>query len=186
MRKLLIPVLMAGLFLFAAFGALHIARGQARSGQDGGVLLQAETQEGNLREITAPDNAALDSYNPDQPQIGFIDSPTVACVQPDPAKNECFINWYYLSVSADPSYIISMTVRLNDFGYVANYSGFFQKSMYVPYNMNPLGYKVACGALGSGGKPQLGMGYGFTIRARASDGLSSANFGTVYCPAYTP
>lgn len=186
MRKLIVPFAFASLLLIAAFGALRAARGQATLGQDGSPLLQAETQDGNLREITAGDEAALESLNPDQPQIGFIDSPTAACVQPDPAKNECFINWYYLSVSADPSYMISMTVKLNDFGYVARYNGFFQTSMYAPYNMNPLGYKVACGALGSGGNPYMGKSYAYTIRARASDGLSSANYGTVNCPAYTP
>lgn len=186
MRKLLLPFLAAALILAAAFGVLRVARGQATLGQDGGVLLKAETQDGNSREITAPQGAALETFNPDQPDISFIDSPTAACVQPDPAKNECFINWYYLSVSADPSYMITMTVMLNDFGFVARYNGFFQTSMYAPYNMNPLGYKVACGALGSSGAPQWGKAYGYTIRARDSANLGSANYGTVYCPAYTP
>ena len=91
-----------------------------------------------------------------------------------------------MSVSADPNYMITMTVKLNDFGFVAQYHGFFQTSMYVPYNMNPDGYKVACGALGEGGNPNWGKAYGYTIRARDSANLGSANYGSVICPAYTP
>jgi hypothetical protein len=58
--------------------------------------------------------------------------------------------------------------------------------MYAPYDMNPCGYKVACGALGAGGNTILGNAYAYTIRARDSAGLKSANYGTVYCPAFTP
>lgn len=48
------------------------------------------------------------------------------------------------------------------------------------------GFKVACGALGAGGNPYWGNAYPYTIRARDSAGLKSANYGTAYCPAYTP
>ncbi len=122
----------------------------------------------------------------DTPQIGFIDSPTAGCYQPDPAADVCWINWYYLSVSADPSYMICMAVTINDIGRVAHYQGFFQTSMYVPYNMVDRGFRVACGALGAGGDPALGKAYSYTIRARDSANLGSANYGTVFCPAYAP
>jgi len=181
MRKLFIPFMFAFLLLIALFGALRVARGQTLIGQGGEIVLNSETQDGNTRQVTAPEGSA-----PDQPLIGFIDSPTAACVQPDTTKDECFINWYYMSVSADPNYMITMTVTLNDFGFVARYHGFFQTSMYVPYNMNPQGYRVACGVPGSGGLPDWGNTYGYTIRARDSAGLGSANYGTVYCPPYTP
>ncbi|MBK8429861.1 MAG: hypothetical protein IPL28_00590 [Chloroflexi bacterium] len=58
--------------------------------------------------------------------------------------------------------------------------------MYIPYNMLGRGVKVACGALGAGGNPALGNAYAYTVRARDSAGLGSANYGTAYCPAYTP
>jgi hypothetical protein len=48
------------------------------------------------------------------------------------------------------------------------------------------GFKVACGALGAGGNPKLGNAYAYTIRARDSANLKSANYGTAYCPAYNP
>jgi hypothetical protein len=182
MRKIIIPITLAGLMLLVAFGALQVARGQEISAPKSEVVISSESLDGNTRQVSAPEGT--DQSN--QPLISFIDSPTAACVQPDTTKNECFINWYYMSVSADPNYMITMTIMLNDFGFVGRYNGFFQTSMYVPYNMNPQGYKVACGALGSGGDPKWGEAYAYTIRARDSSGLKAANYGTAYCPAYTP
>ena len=183
MRKILLPSGLALLLVFMAFGALYVARGQSPRGIDGGVVINSETQGQSTRQITAPDDAATNQADPNQPSIGFIDSPSAGCVQPNPAKNECFINWYYLSVNASPNYMITMTVKLNDFGYVAQYSGFFQTSMYAPYSMVPQGYQVPCGALKPNG---WGNDYAYTIRARDSANLGSANYGTVTCPAYTP
>lgn len=186
MRKVFIPLGIAVLLLISAFGVLQVARGQTNTGPDGEVVLNSELQDGNVREITAPANFAASIDQSNQPLIGFIDSPTAACVQPDPSRDECFINWYYMSVIADPNYMITMTVMLNDFGYVGQFHGFFQTSMYVPYNMNPQGYKVSCGALNSGGNPYWGEAYAYTIRARDSANLKSANYGTVTCPAFAP
>jgi hypothetical protein len=186
MRKLYLPLIVLLLSVVAVFGWLGVARGQTPPTPDGEVVLNTESRDGNTRQITGPQGAPANNA-PDAPNISFIDSPTAACVQPDPAQNVCYINWYYMSVSASTSqYIITMTVRLNDLGNVANYSGFFQTSMYVPYNMSPNGYKVECGALGAGGAPEWGKAYAYTIRARETGGLGSANYGTVYCPAFTP
>lgn len=121
-----------------------------------------------------------------EPQISFIDSPTAVCYQPDPAEDLCYINWYYLSVSASPDYMICMEVTINAVGKVAYYSGFFQTSMYAPYGLHGRGFRVSCGSLGAGGYSTLGNAYAYTIRARDSSSLRSANYGTVYCPAYTP
>jgi hypothetical protein len=188
MRKLFIPIVVAVILLIALFGALRVARarGLVLPGQGGEVVLKSETLEGNTRQITAPEGASPAVSDPNLPLIGFIDSPTAACVQPDPAKNECFINWYYIAVDANPNYMVTMIVNLNDFGFVARYDGFFQTSMYAPYNMNPQGYKVVCGAPGVGGFPGWGKSYSYTIRARDSNNLGSANYGTVVCPPYTP
>lgn len=182
MRRLLLPFTLALAVMLVAvtFGFMRIARGQADA-PGGQTVLQREADGENVREITAPGSDA-----PSEPNISFIDSPSATCYQPDPAQDECFINWYYLSVNASPNYMISMTVQLNAIGNVSYTSGFFQTSMYVPYNMIPNGYKVACGALGAGGNPYWGNAYAYTIRARDSAGLKSANYGTAYCPAYTP
>jgi hypothetical protein len=170
------------LALAILFGAIQIAAGQTPPQDGAAQVVQNEMQGENVRQIEAP----VGQGAPLAPDIGFIDSPTAACYQPDHTVDECRINWYYLNVSADPNYMISMTVRLNDFGIVASYRGFFQTGMYVPYNMNGDGFKVPCGALGSGGNPYLGRAYGYTIRARDSANLGSANYGTVFCPAYIP
>jgi hypothetical protein len=186
MRKFIIPIGLAVIFLIATFAFMQSARGQVMPDQNNETIIASETQDGNIRQISAPESNQIGNVETNQPLIGFIDSPTVACVQPDTSKDECFINWYYLSVSADPNYMITMTVMINDFGFVARYGGFFQTSMYAPHTMNPQGYKVACGSLGDGGDPLWGEAYGWTIRARDSAGLSSANYGTAFCPAYTP
>lgn len=126
------------------------------------------------------------SPNGETPLIGFIDSPTATCYQPNAAVDVCWVNWYYLSVNASPNYMICMRATINEFGPVANYQGFFQTSMYAPYNMHGQGFRVSCGALGASGNPNLGKAYAYTIRAYDSAGLSSANYGTVWCPAFIP
>jgi hypothetical protein len=40
--------------------------------------------------------------------------------------------------------------------------------------------------LGAGGQPELGNAYAWTINARDSSNLASANYGTAYCPAFAP
>ncbi len=184
MRKLLIPLTLAGIALIAFMSGIQFASGQDTTQPGSPRVVQSETQGENRREIAIPALPGVES--PQAPDIGFIDSPTVTCVQPDPTKDECLINWYYMSVSASPSYMLEMTATINAFGPVAHYNGFFQTSMYVPHNLNGAGFKVPCGALGSGGNAYLGAAYTWRIKARDSENLTSANFGTVLCPAYTP
>lgn len=177
MRKFALPLFLTLLLLAATLS--ETTRGQGPGEPN---ALRHETDGPNLREIYGPDQVDA----PQQPSIGFIDSPTAACYQPDRGQNACYLNWYYLSVSASPNYIITMTVTLNTYGVVANLQGFFQTSMYAPYNLFDHGFKVPCGSLGAGGNPLLGQAYAWTIRARDSAGLISANYGTTYCPAYNP
>jgi hypothetical protein len=179
MRKLAIPLLVTALLFVVSFVAIGAARGQTPLGP---IVLSRETQSESVREIIAPEAGAA----PQQPNIGFIDSPSATCYLPDPSQDSCYINWYYLSVDASPNYMITMTATINNSGPVAHIQGFFQTSMYVPNNMLGQGFRVPCGSLGAGGNPQLGNAYAYTIRARDSAGLSSANYGTVYCPPYNP
>lgn len=184
MRKLAITVLVITLLFVATFTAIGVVLGQTPLGP---IVLSRETQSESTREIIADETVAPEVISaPQQPTIGFIDSPSATCYIPDPGQDSCYINWYYLSVDASPNYMITMTATINNIGPVAHVQGFFQTSMYVPYNMLGQGIKVPCGSLGAGGNPQLGNAYAFTIRARDSAGLSSANYGTVYCPASTP
>ena len=117
------------------------------------------------------------------PSISFIDSPSPTCHLPVAGTGACYIEWSYLYVEATAgSYVVSMTVTIDD-RLRAYHAGFFQTAMYIPGDMTDPGYKVNCGELGSGGTPNLGAAYAYTIRARETGGLSSANFGTVTCPA---
>lgn len=178
MRRIITPILVMLIGLAGVFWWVQSARGQVDGDR---FVLMSETQDGNQREVSAENQANA----PAQPDIGFIDSPSAVCYQPDPGLDACWINWYYLSVSSSPNYMITMTVTLNPRP-VAHVQGFFQTSIYVPFNMLGDGFKVACGPLGAGGNPTLGNSYGYTIRARDSANLGSANYGTVYCPAFIP
>lgn len=182
MKRLSVPLFVAVCFVGALLFGFQVVRGQADSGSGNDTVYLSENQGENLRQITVPGGQAV----PDQPNIGFIDSPSATCYQPDPAQDACYVNWYYLAVDASPNYMITMTVALNNIGYIANVQGFFQTSMYVPYNMMGDGFKVACGDLGAGGNPLMGNAYAYTVRAKDSAGLGSANYGTIYCPPYQP
>jgi hypothetical protein len=177
MRKLTLPLLSALLLLLAGVGLIQVARGQGPGTQ----VVAREAQGTDVREILAPEQ-----IDAPQPDIGFIDSPTVVCYQPNAARDACYINWYYMAVDAAPNYLITMTVTIAPMGIVGQVHGFFQTLMHVPYGMFGDGFQVPCGVPGAGGNPRLGNAYSWTIRARDSAGLGAANYGTVYCPAYVP
>ena len=179
MRKFFLSLFLAFLLGGATFSLIQVVRGQ---GPNNPQVVNQEVQGENRREILG----APEIDGPQAPNIGFIDSPSATCYQPDSGRDACYINWYYLSVGASPNYMITMTLSINSIGPVAHTQGFFQTSMYVPYNMLGDGFKVACGPLGAGGNARLGNAYAYTVRARDSAGLTSANYGTVYCPAYQP
>jgi hypothetical protein len=128
------------------------------------------------------------------PLIGFIESPGASCSQPNPRKDDCYVNWTYLYVGAAPNYMIAMWAQLET-DVVLKVSGFFQTSMYVSGQSLGLGFRVPCGApiddASSCPSPpggcvplKVGNSYGYTVKALDSAGLRSANYGTVTCPAF--
>ncbi len=117
------------------------------------------------------------------PNISFIESPTASCELSRRNTGSCTITWSYLYAYADPNYMITMTVDIDDHAR-ARFQGFFQTYMFVPTEF--LYFDVPCGAPGSGGDPLLGMTHSYTIRARDSAGLKSSNYGSVTCPADQP
>ena len=119
----------------------------------------------------------------ESPTISFISNPSATCSLPAPGTGACYIQWEYLNVTAaSSSYIISMTLQIGD-RIRAYHTGFFQNSMTIPAGMTAPGYKVLCGEPNPAGPPGLGNSYNYITRARDSDGLSAANYGTVTCPA---
>lgn len=177
MRRILIGTIIALSFIALTYSTLTSQAPDGIQPPPGMRIVKSEKDGTNQRALFAPQ--ASPPRGPDSPAISFIDSPTASCVQPDPAQNACYINWYYMNVDAGTSaYMITMTATINP-NVRARYYGFFQQTMYVPFNMQPTGFKVLCGS-------PPGNYYAWTILARASDGLGSANYGTVQCPPYQP
>jgi hypothetical protein len=180
MRKTTIAILFIFLLGVTAVSLIQTTRGQEAESLDSP---RSETQGENLREI----KGGLPTDDPQAPLISFIESPSPTCYQPNPVLDECYLSWYFMSVNAAPaSYMITMTLTLNDFGPVAHTQGFFQSSMNIPYSMLGDGFKVACGPAGAGSNPILGNAYPYTIRARDSNGQIASNFGTIFCPPFNP
>lgn len=121
------------------------------------------------------------SLEPQVQTISFIDNPSPSCINLDPWSGVCYINWDYISVSAAPSYVISMTMLIN--GKERFYStGFFQTSMTLDGEMFSPGFRVSCG-FPNPLQPALGNSYSYEIRARSSDNTTSTNYGQVRCPS---
>jgi hypothetical protein len=179
-ERLRVSLVIAGVILVAVFGLIQVAESQGRIQPNGYEVIQREREGNSVRLIAAPPGAD------EAPSIGFIESPTPYCFQPDPTQDECFINWRSISVEAAPTSMRVMTVTLHAVGPVARYQGYFQDSLYVSYDMHGKGFRVPCGSPGAGGEPQLGIGYNWTIEAEDYGDSSTSNFGTVYCPPFAP
>ncbi|MBN1247040.1 MAG: hypothetical protein JXC32_05240 [Anaerolineae bacterium] len=147
-------------------------------------VIASEVEGDNRRVIYGP-AGGISPASPDAVDISFIDSPTAFCYQPDPAQDVCYVNFAQHYVTSAPNYMIQMSMTLAS-RVQAVYQGFFQDYMLVNHAMHGQGFKVSCGELGTGGKPLLGNAYSWIVRARDSSNLKSANYGTVYCPAYVP
>jgi len=115
--------------------------------------------------------------------VSLIDNPSPTCYRPVAGTGACYIQWNYLYVTASSeSYVVSMTVTIDN-RLRAYHAGFFQSSMYIPGDMTAPGYRVTCGAPGSGGIAEFGKTYTYALRARETSGATAANFGSVTCPA---
>ncbi len=126
-------------------------------------------------------NIVPENSDPQALTISSIGSPNPTCTNYEPGSGICYLNWSYLSVSASPSYVISMTLLIN--GKPRMYaSGFFQTSMNLPASMFAPGFRVVCG-FPNHPLSSLGNTYNYEIRARSSDNSTTANYGQVSCPA---
>jgi len=74
----MVPIIVTTLLFVAAFAALEVVQGQAPLGPQ---VISRETQGESVREIVAPEVGAA----PQQPNIGFIESPSATCYLPDPS-----------------------------------------------------------------------------------------------------
>ena len=192
-----LPVLPLVLLGAAGFA---FADDEVAGGGDPGTVLATDVKDGVRRQIYVDGTAGRETASvgtPRQPLISFIDSPNATCSQPDPRRDECYIEWGYGYVSASTSqYIIGMSFYVGA-KVAASISGFFQSSMFVPNELLGRGFKVKCGppqlpdpniapcsTPGCTDPKVLGNAYSYTIRASETGSLRSANYGSVYCPAF--
>lgn len=174
-QRLLLTFLTISLGLLLAWAAARAAPAALAARLTGGSQQPAAP-------TPLPDQPAANA-----PAISVIDGPAPSCVLPRPGTDACYLTWSYLSASASPNYMITMTVDIDNQPR-ARYHGFFQTSMYIPTEM--LVFRVPCGVPGSSevvgaGEDPLnwGMKYSYAVRGRDSAGLRSANYGSVVCPA---
>ena len=149
--------------------------------------LRSEMDGANRREVDRGTSEVMSGNDAKvaRPKIGFITSDDAFCFQPDSAVNECFINWRYIYVTADPTYMKKLQIQINGRA-VLNMAGFFQTSLsYQASMVSPGGFRVLCGPP-SVDDPLLGNAYSYPIRAEDTNGLGSANYGTIQCPAFSP
>jgi hypothetical protein len=169
-RKWLI-VLLTLVTLAAVWGTV------AAQGTPADASAPADTTAGEIPargEISATTNS---------PAISIIDNHDPTCYRPAAGTGTCYVVWDYLYVAAEPGqYVISMTVSIDNH-LRAYHAGFFQNAMYIPGDLYAPGFKITCGMPGSGGVPALGKSYSYAVRARETGGLTSANYGSVTCPA---
>jgi hypothetical protein len=127
---------------------------------------------------------ALENHlDPSQPQAtNSIKSPSPTCVNAIPGSGVCYINWDYLSLNVAPSYIITMTLEIDNQPR-ANVQGFFQGEIYLNNQFFQPGFQVTCGFPKSNSPFALGNTYSYAIRARNSSGVNYLNSGQITCPA---
>lgn len=112
------------------------------------------------------------------------------CYQPDPAVDQCAVNFRYMQATDNQSTAPYMTWLAVTISGKKRYSGtaFFEGTIYYYYDMVPAGLKVPCGAPNAGGAgTQYGNVYGVTVQPLdSSRNPMSTDTANVTCPAYSP
>lgn len=144
----------------------------------------APTEGENRNQAVTPyPKSQLESEPGEINAISIIQSNSPSCLLPVPRTGTCYIKWGEISVSTtDGSYINYLYIKINNKG-VAYHRGFFQQYMNIPSEMYGSGFRVTCGFPGAGGTPDFGNIYTYEIRAADTSGATTANFGSVLCPA---
>jgi hypothetical protein len=175
MRKLL-AIGFIGLLLLA--GLLFTRNSTAAQATPPTPALQVGPAGSANLKLSSPD--ALTSFTVSNPY----------CYQPDPAADQCYINFRSIQANDNQSsapYMTWLTISISN---TTRFSAtaFFEGTIYYNYDMVPGGLKVTCGAPNAGGAGnRYGNVYHVTISpldtTRTSMGTDTAN---VTCPAFTP
>jgi hypothetical protein len=105
------------------------------------------------------------------------------CVEILPASGDCSIEMSSLTASSSAQDFGRLELLVNGKLRLSEY-GFFESSAYLSPSMLPGGLKVTCGRANDGGLPDYGRSYSITANAYLTDGSSSSDAATVYCPAF--
>ena len=175
MRKLLMIGLVA-LMLIAGL----VSSGQRVSGQEATVSPQTP-QNGPVGEIQGPDV-------PDSLTSFTVSNPF--CYQPDPAVDQCSVNFRFIQATDNQSsapYMTWLAITISGKKRF-NATAFFEGAITYSYDMIPGGMKVPCGAPNAGGAGSaFGNVYGVTIQPLdSSRNPMSTDIANVTCPAFAP
>lgn len=147
------------------------------------VLSAAEVARNQPQTIPTDPVNRIETQSAGTNAISLIQSNSPTCVLPVPHTGVCYIKWGEISVNTtDSAYISYLYIKINN-KRVAHHRGFFQQSMYIPDGMYGKGFRVTCGLPGEGGDPDFGKIYNYEIRATDSSNATTANYGSVLCPA---
>ncbi len=147
---------------------------------------------------TSPTPAVLTSVDSAAGTMGALDPNALTsftinnpyCYQPDPAINQCRINFRYIQVNDNQTsapYLtwLSITILGKD-RFTA--TAFFEGVISYSYNMAPEGLAVPCGLPNAGGAgTQYGNVFGVTVQPLdSSRNPMSTDIANVTCPAFAP
>jgi hypothetical protein len=141
---------------------------------------QQGPQTGSAGQIGASSPNALTSF--------YLSNPY--CYQPDPALDQCVINFRFIQATDNqitPPYMTWLAIKI---GGKTRFdaTAFFEGAITYSYDMNPAGFKVACGAPNAGGAgATFGNVYSVMVTPQDSGrNVMSTDIANVTCPAFAP
>jgi hypothetical protein len=112
------------------------------------------------------------------------------CYQPNPAVDQCSINFRYISATDNQSaspYMTWLSITISNKTRF-NATAFFEGTITYSYDMVPDGWIVPCGAPNASGVGEkYGFVYGVTVQPLdSSRNPMSTDVANLTCPAYAP
>jgi hypothetical protein len=138
--------------------------------------------------LTGPSGTRADPLAPSSLTSFVISNPY--CYQPDPAVDQCAINFRFVQVSGNQTtapFLTWLAFTINSKKRF-NATAFFEGTITYSYDMVPQGLTVPCGPPNaSGAGNQYGNVYGVTVNPLdSSRNPMSTDIANVTCPAFSP
>jgi hypothetical protein len=168
----------AGMLVLLLAGAIVLANQRA----------SAQTPLPTPVPLTGPGGTRAEPLAPSSLTSFVISNPY--CYQPDPAVDQCAINFRFVQANDNQSYAPYMTWLAFTISGKKRYNAtaFFEGTITYSYDMVPNGLKVPCGPPNAGGAGyQYGYVYGVTVQPLdISRNPMSTDIANVTCPAFSP